>query len=197
VKNHRPLAVLVAAVLATGCAGTIKNMRELPADAALPAPAPGKALVVFMRPSGMGYAIQSSVFEVREGKPEIIGIVAAKAKVAQQVDPGQHLFMVASEAGDFMTADVLPGRTYYALVTPRPGMWKARFSLAPLAGAELGSDQFNEWFNACRLVEPGPETAAWMQENRSSVEAKYAKYYPEWMSKPEADRPKVRPDDGQ
>lgn len=195
-KKLRSLAVLVVALVSTGCAGTIKNMRELPADAAVPAPAPGKAIVVFMRPSGVGYAIQSSVFEVKNGKPELVGIVAAKAKVAHQVDPGQHLFMVASEAGDFMTADVRAGKTYYALVTPRPGVWKARFSLAPVTGADLSSERFNEWFNACRLVEPGPETAVWARENQGDVEAKYAKYYPEWTTKPEAARPSVRAEDG-
>jgi hypothetical protein len=184
------------ALAATGCAGTIKNMREVPLDAAPPAPAPGKAMVVFMRPSGTGYAIQSSVFAVKDGTPQMIGIVAAKAKVAWQADPGKSLFMVVGESGDFMGADLVAGRTYYALVTPRMGMWKARFSLKPVAKAELGSEEFKKWLEDCRWAVPDQSTETWARENADSVRAKYTSYYPKWKEKPPVERPALAPDDG-
>ena len=42
--------VLSLAILLSGCAGTVKNMRELPADAVVAPPKQDEALVVFMRP---------------------------------------------------------------------------------------------------------------------------------------------------
>ena len=192
----RAALLCVLALAAPGCAGTIKNMREVPAGTAAPTPSAGKALVVFMRPSGMGYAIQSSVFSVKDGQPQIVGIVAAMAKVGWQADPGKHLFMVVGESGDFMSAELVAGRTYYALITPRMGVWKARFSLAPVSKPQLGTGEFKEWFERTRWAEPDERTAVWMHDNFSSVQEKYTAYYPKWMEKTPADRPALLPDDG-
>lgn len=193
---RKSLLLAAAAVLSSGCAGSIRNMREVARGAPEPAPAPGKAMIVFLRPSGMGYAIQSSVFEVKDGSPELVGIVAAKAKVAWQVDPGQHLFMTVGESGDFMSADVVAGRTYFARVTPRMGVWKARFSLDPVSSAELAAAEFGRQLEGCRWVELSPESAAWAAGSREDVKAKLAAYYPKWQAKAEQDRPKLLPDDG-
>jgi hypothetical protein len=192
----RAALLCMLALAAAGCAGTIKNMREVPPDAAAPAPAPGKALVVFMRPSGFAAGIQSSVFSMKEDKPQIVGILAAKAKVAWQADPGMHLFMVVGESGDFMTADLVAGRTYYALITPRMGVWKARFSLAPISKPQLGIEEFKEWFDTTRWVAPDESTAAWGHDNYPSIQEKFTAYYPKWMEKAPADRPALLSNDG-
>jgi len=113
------------------------------APGAAPAPATmgdASAKVVFMRVGKMGGAISASVFDVTEpGEPKFIGIVRQSSKVAYPVKPGLYTFMVISEAADFMQAAVLGGKTYYALVTPRMGVWKARFSFQPVRGEELGT----------------------------------------------------------
>ena len=62
-------------------------------------------MIVFLRPSTLGFAVQSSVFNATEDTPDLVGIVAAKAKVAYQLDPGDYLFMVIGESADFMTAN--------------------------------------------------------------------------------------------
>ncbi|WP_210772111.1 hypothetical protein, partial [Rhodanobacter lindaniclasticus] len=56
-------AILLVAGL-TGCQSSM--MVRSPANAAAPTPAPGKALVVFMRPSSFGGAIQSSVYDTAD-----------------------------------------------------------------------------------------------------------------------------------
>jgi hypothetical protein len=193
----RATFLATVALAATGCAGSIKNMRELPVDTPWPRPAPGKALVVFMRPSGNGFGIQSSVFSMRRGQPQVIAIVAAKAKVAWQADPGKHLFMVVGESGDFMSADLAAGRTYYALVTPRMGMMKARFSLRPIAKQQLRTAETEEWIADTRWVAPDASTTEWARENSASIQEKYAEYFPRWMEKAPADRPALLPDDGE
>ncbi len=77
-KRHFYSCALIAAALAllsTGCAGPIKNMREVPEERATFAPDQGKAMVVFMRPAWVGGGIQSSVFQIVRDTPKLVGIV--------------------------------------------------------------------------------------------------------------------------
>jgi len=183
-------------MLLAGCAGEIKNMQPYTGDPAAIVPPADKALIVFLRPSTLGFAVQSSVFHVNDGDLDLAGIVASKMKVAYEVDPGNHLFMVIGESADFMSAEVEAGKTYHALVTPRMGAWKARFSLRPVAKSGEDRDQLDQWLTECEWVEKNAASEAWAQENLASVKAKQAKYYPAWMEKSEADRPKLVPADG-
>ncbi|MCF6353813.1 MAG: hypothetical protein L3J26_01710 [Candidatus Polarisedimenticolaceae bacterium] len=190
-------AVLLLALFLSGCAGTVKNMRIVPPDRVVVAPEEGKARVVFMRPSGLGFAIQSSVFEIKGGNPSLVGIVAAKKKVSYELEPGEHLFMVVGESADFMSAELIANRTYYALVTPRMGLWKARFSLKPIHAGELNSPQFKEWQESCEWVEKSPASDNWASSNMASIQSKYREYYTKWMSKDLSERPKLLLQDGQ
>jgi len=190
-------SAIFSIMLLVGCAGGLKHMQVVAPEAVSEAPSPGKSMVVFMRPSTLGFAVQSSVFDTTAGgEPDLVGLVAAKKKVAYETDPGKREFMVIGESADFMHADLEPGKTYYALVTPRMGAWKARFSLKPIAGGELGSDQFNEWHDACEWVEKSDSADLWAQENMSSIVSKQNKYHPVWLQKSEADQPRLNPGDG-
>lgn len=195
-KTVYGLVILALALGFGGCAGKVKRMDVAPAGKGIEAPQSGKSQVIFMRPSGIGYAVQSSVFEIRNNQPSIVGIVAAKTKVAYEVEPGEHLFMVVGESADFMSATLEADKTYYALVTPRMGWWKARFSLKPVRAGEWDSDQFKTWFDDCQLVEPSKETEEWVAENSDSIQGKYDKYYSAWMEKEASDRPQLSPEDG-
>jgi hypothetical protein len=192
------LALFALAVgLLGGCAGPIKNMREAAIEkTASLKPEPGKALVVFMRPSGLGYAVQSSVFEVKDNQPVLVGIVAAKTKVAYQATPGNHLFMAIGESADYMQANLLPDRTYYVQVSPRMGMWKARFSLEPVKPAALDTAEFKSEFAECAWVEMTAQSESWAKENMPSVLAKHSEYFKEWQAKPADQKPALAPADG-
>jgi hypothetical protein len=191
------VSVVAAALLISGCAGTVKGMRELP-ETAVPAAAPaGKSQIVFMRPATLGFAIQSSVFDVTNPKadPSLVGIIAAKTKVAHTVEPGKYTFMAVGESGDFMTAEVLPNKTYYVDVAPRMGLWKARFALEPNHTAELATAEFANDLKDCKWVELSPESAVWAQEHMPSVKSKYAEYYADWMKSTD-EKMKLLPEDG-
>ncbi len=190
------LVLLALALGFGGCAGKVKRMDVAPEGKGIEAPQSGMSKVVFMRPSGMGYAVQSSVFEIKNNAPSMVGIVAAKTKVAYELEPGEHLFMVVGESADFMSATLEADKTYYALVTPRMGWWKARFSLKPVHAAELGSDEFKSWLDDCQLVVLSKETEAWEEENRASIQGKYDKYYEAWLKHEPSDRPALSPEDG-
>jgi hypothetical protein len=152
-------------------------------------PAAGKALVVFLRPEYVGYAIQAVVYD----DTQFIGVVSRYAAVAYQADPGPHRFMVVSEAADFMDADLAPGRTYFAQVRPRMGAWRARFSLAPLSATADARD-IASWLAESKVVTANAAGRRWDEANRPSVLEKKAAYERKWLEK--ADRPMLHADDG-
>jgi hypothetical protein len=180
----------VVALAAAGCAGTVQHMTAVPnVDLAA---ASTESIVVFMRPSGAAFAVQSEVYEAPDGRPaRLVGIVAAKKKVAYRTMPGEHLFMAVGESADFMSARLDPGKVYYVLVTPRVGVWKARFSLRPVHPSEAAD--LAEWQRGTEWVQVNEDSARWAAENAADVEAKRSKYMPEWTEK--ADKPVLRSDD--
>jgi len=167
------------------------------AQAATPAPAltpvstaPAAALaeskIVFMRPHAYGGAIQASVFDVTgRGDARFIGITSYHTQLSYPLRPGRYTFMVVGESADFMEAEVVAGKTYYALVIARPGAWKARFSFVPVRDNEKRVEQ---WERSLRAVESTPKTEAWAKQNAPSIESKRSRYYAEWITKPEAQR---------
>lgn len=150
-----------------------------------PKPEDGKALVVFLRPSFYGGGISASVYDAPDGETRFIGLVQHKHKVAYQADPGTHRFMVIAENADFLDATLEAGKTYYVLVSPRPGMWKARFSLLPIHNTPTGDEslqsaEFKEWMAKTYFVEATDSNRAWFESNKASVEEKKADYLVKW-----------------
>jgi len=194
------LWVLAAAALLGGCAGS--PMQVSPTQT-LPAAGPESAQVVFMRSSFVGKMIDASLYDVTGGQTKFIGIMANGSKVNYPTTPGKHTFMVVSEAADFLEADLAPGKTYYSLVTPRMGAWKARFSLWPISTdpkaeyTSTGKD-FASWVKDTELVGNSPRSLAWFENNKSSVEEKRAEYWKVWQQKSAEDLAKrtLHPQDG-
>ncbi|HEX3694211.1 MAG TPA: hypothetical protein VH374_02385 [Polyangia bacterium] len=184
--NLRFAIVGVAATALCGCAGSIKNMS--PVANVNTAAGPQEAVVVFLRPSGMAFGVQSELFEINQGQPaQLVGIVAAKKKIAYRTTPGPHMFMVIGESADFMEAHLNGGQTYYAVVTPRMGGWKARFSMRPLLPAEPA--KLPAWLQEGEWTALNQDSARWAAENAVDVESKRAKYMPQWLAKPPTERP--------
>jgi hypothetical protein len=172
--------LLVVALALAGCAGPGSMQKAEQA----PAVKPDQALVVFMRSTFLGSAVSASVFDVSGKDTKFVGLVNNGTKIGYYVPPGQHTFMVVSEAADFMQANVAAGKTYYALVAPRMGMWKARFSLKPVRGTELGGSDFAGWDSATQFVVNSSHSQAWAAANGIDIAQKRATYWPEWSDKP-------------
>lgn len=158
-----------------------------------PQPEPGKALVMFMRPSSVGFAIAASVYDAPDGDTHFIGVVRSKQKMAYQAEPGAHRFMVIAENADFMDATLEAGKTYYVLIQPRMGVWKARFSLFPVhnhadPGDTLQSPDFPKWDARTEVVATTPAGEAWYEDNRASVAEKKADYLEKWNRMLASDR---------
>ena len=139
-------------------AGCATNPMQVSSYQILQKPQSSEAQVVFLRSSFMGSAINASLYDVTGGELKFVGIIANGTKIAYDTKPGKHTFMVVSEAADFMEADIRPGKTYYSIVTPRMGAWKARFSLWPIKNDasskyNLESPDFDSWLSGTKLVE--------------------------------------------
>jgi len=146
------------------------------------------ATVVFMRSSMVGSMIKTSVYEVTNGETKFIGIMKNKNNINYKTTPGNHTFMVVSEAADFMEANLVAGKTYYSMVTPRTGAWKARFSLIPVRNDgttefNTSSKKFTKWKNKTKEVSMDEKSQAWYEKHKASVEEKRVKYWQKWQSK--------------
>lgn len=189
-------AVIALGLLLSGCAGSIKNMRAVPDDAPAATPRAGEALVVFLRPSGIGFRAESSVFDIVDNRPRLVGIVAAKAKVAYRTRPGRHLFMSLSENADFMSAELADGKTYYVYVSPRMGNLKSHFVLEPQTRLDLEEPKLQSDLANCRWVELSAESEKWQTDNFYRIEGKRSEYYPAWRSKPGSEKAQLNAADG-
>ncbi len=192
------LVLLLLVIFASACtrSGTVKHMRAVSSKQIDTKPEHGKSMVIFIRPYSKAYDIQSSVFKVDEDDISLVGIVAAMKKVAYQIDPGEHLFMIVGENADFMSAKVEADRTYYAVILPRMGLWKARFSLKPVQSHKLNSEELSLWVERCEWVEKTSDSDQWARNNMKSIKSKYYEYFEDWMEKSESDRPKLKLHDG-
>lgn len=196
-KIRYALALSVA-ILLQGCASSAM----IPQPQA-PELAQGNARVVFMRSSFVGSAISASLYEVKDNETVLVGIIDNASKLAFDVVPGHHTFMVVSEAADFMEADLSADKTYYSLITPRMGAWKARFSLWPIRTDGSGdfntsSSDFSKWQSGTTWVSKTPAADNWYRDNAADIKAKQAKYLVEWKDKApsELQRRTLRPQDG-
>lgn len=182
----RPLVLLLPLLLMMGgCA--VKSNYMQPVESKPVQASPDQALIVFMRPSLYGGAIQASLFTVDDGVEDFIGVSSAKTKIAYPVAAGEHRFMVIGESADFMDATVEAGKTYYAIVSPRMGFWKARFSLYPVRGDRDGkfshrSEEFADWQEGTDWVVKAPEAERWYRENQADIERKYRAYIKDWQN---------------
>ncbi|GAB3002858.1 hypothetical protein GCM10010960_15940 [Arenimonas maotaiensis] len=120
-------SVFMAPVSAQDAAPVVAEAPDA-ATAAIGTPEPGKALVVFFRPSAFkGAAIG---FIVREGETEL-GKLRNANFFTLQVEPGKHEYTVHSEAKDVTTIEAEEGETYFLSGEINMGFMAGRPNLSP------------------------------------------------------------------
>jgi hypothetical protein len=175
--------------LLSACASS--HMTKVPPDQFITEPTSGRALIHFMRPSSLGGAIQSTLYDGEE----YIGTVSANTRVAYLAEPGHHMFMIVGESADFMQAELTAGKVYYALVAPRMGVWKARFSLNPVKATE-SQEKIKKWMNGTNQVSVNEKGLQWARNHKSDVLKMKERYLPKWMAKSDADKQILDASDG-
>ena len=97
-------------------------------QAAIGAPEPGKAQVVFFRPSKFaGGAVK---VQVREGETEY-GKLSSGRYFVVNLEPGQHSFTVHSENKDVTTVELEAGETYFFEGSISMGVMVGHANLGP------------------------------------------------------------------
>jgi hypothetical protein len=118
-KGTLVLLVVVLAIL-SGCASSLMIRTET-----VLAPGRDYAVVNFLRPSSFGGGIKFGIWD----RDNVVGILTPKNYIQYKASPGEHIFMARAENWSVMKATVAAGKTYYILVAPRMGVWKARVGM--------------------------------------------------------------------
>jgi len=71
-----------------------------------------------------------------------------------ECDPGTHVFWVAGENTDFITADLEAGKIYIAQVYIYPGVMKGRVSLVPNSSKDQKLDGYNASIEVVKAEKP-------------------------------------------
>jgi len=134
-KKVRRIAIIMVMftvfLMVMGCAGRSGYMVSATPVAG---PAPDKALVYFMRPSGMGFAVNFQIWD----SDHFVGLSQAKSYFAYECNPGTHLFIGIAENKVAIQADLEAGKSYYIGTNVRTGWAKARMQFTPVTrGSEL------------------------------------------------------------
>ncbi len=152
------------------CAGNSGYMK--PTETML-SPTNEKALVRFMRPSGLGSAIN---FNIWDGD-KVIGNSVAKAQFDYLADPGQHLFVAIAENKTFLEADLEAGKIYYILTQVKMGMWKARVGLVPVTKGSEYWDKVTDYEKELKKLEPDVALLqSWEDANKDKIKAVITEY---------------------
>lgn len=74
------------------------------------------------------------------------------------------------------------------MITPRPGAWKARFSMIPVRNdgtTEFNTDsaKFKKWKKKTKVGSMTDKSKAWYEKHKQSVEEKRTKYWAKWTQK--------------
>jgi hypothetical protein len=175
--------------LLSACASS--HMTRVPPDQLITGPTSDRTLIYIMRPSSFGGAIQSTLYDGEE----YIGTLSANTRVAYLAEPGHHMFMIVGESADFMQAELTAGKIYFALVAPRMGVWKARFSLNPVKATE-SKKKIVKWMNGTKEVSANEKGLEWARNHKSDVLKMKERYLEKWMAKSDADKQILDASDG-
>lgn len=170
------LFTLLLSPFTISCAGRSAYMKP---SGSLLRPSDNKAVVRFMRPSGMGYAVN---FQIWDGS-RVIGNSVAKGQFDYLADPGEHLFVAVAENKAFVEANLEAGKTYYIITQVKMGAWKARVGLIPVNRGSAFWDKVIEYENVLNKLEPDVEVLnSWEEANRDKIDAILSQYETEWKN---------------
>jgi hypothetical protein len=169
-KKYRRIAIitvmLTVFLLIVGCAGKSGYMMVTAAPVA--GPAPDKALVYVMRPSGIGLAVNFQIWD----SDHFVGLSQTKSYFGYECDPGTHLFIGIAENKVAFKADLEAGKSYYVGTNIRAGWSKARMQFTPVTrGSEL--------WDKVEAYKKGLNCVASKEEERAKWEAAKKKEMPD------------------
>ena len=163
-RKYLAFIPLVILLFCMACAGSSPYMR--PAEPIV-GPSQGKALVYFMRPSGLGFAIN---FQIWDGD-RFIGLSQAKSYFGYQCEPGKHLFIGIAENKRGIEADLEAGKSYYIITQVKIGGWRARMAFIPVTRGSEFWDTVETYKQNLKFIEANKEmTATWEAKEKAETQ---------------------------
>lgn len=135
-------------------------------------PAPGKALVVFVRSQVMGAAIKVKLYA--DGKFQ--GLVMAHTYLAYECEPGAHEFIAAAENAGFLRAQLEADRVYVVQVAIHMGALKARTHFETARKGSEALDEVTKNLAKLRAITTTPEGVAWANEKDEDFQKTIARF---------------------
>ncbi len=112
---------------------------------------PDAALVVFLRPSGYGRGVATTILDDRGA---FLGDSIGETQFAVAVPPGQHVFLSWAENTAPLQGNFLPGHVYYVEVSPRMGWWSTRIQMLALTPRSEHWSRVSEWLRETTQLVP-------------------------------------------
>jgi len=163
-KNFLRVVPFIILILVAGCAGTSQYMVQA---TPIESPSSGKALVYFMRPSGIGFAIN---FQIWDGD-NFIGLSQSKSYFAYECNPGRHLFVGMAENKRGLEADLEAGKSYYVITQVRMGGWRARMAFIPVTRGSEFWDKVEVYKKELNFIAPKEqEVAQWEAKKKAETQ---------------------------
>jgi len=169
-KRYLKIIPLIAFVLVAGCAGSSQYMVKATPIAAPPSE---RALVYFMRPSGMAFTVNFQIWD----RDHFIGLSQAKSYFAYECDPGKHLFLGFAENKAAIEADLEAGKSYYIGTNVRMGAWKARMDFTPVTRGSQLWGQVEEYKKSLNFVSAREEERAKWEAAKKQEVQKFIDYF--------------------
>lgn len=162
-RKYLKSGLLVLFLFSMGCAGSSPYMRQAEQIAG---PSPDKALVYFMRPSGLGFAVHFQIWE----DYQLLGLCQAKSFFAYKCAPGKHLFIGRAENKVAVEADLEAGKSYYIITQVRMGGWKARMGFIPVTRGSEFWGQVEIYKNSLNFTTTNDDViAGWEAKRRDEI----------------------------
>lgn len=187
-KSGIVIACSLCLFLLSSCAGSSVYMKPSVSQVVS---TQDKALVRFMRPSGMGFGIN---FNMLDGT-KVIGNSVAKSQFDYLTDPGRHLFIATAENKVFLEADLAPGKVYYVISRIFPGAWRPRVAFVAVTRGSEYWDAVLQYEKELQKLEPDQaKLRAWEDGHKEEIQTLLPAYESEFKTK--YDWPKLTPADG-
>lgn len=179
----RKLGLTVLLAITLGSAGCAARYWDSAAPGSrITGPPPGTSLVYFVQPDLWSLRDAAFIFD----DLYFVGAIGGGGHIAYVTVPGRHLFMVTSEAADFLEAELLPDRTYYVNVVRRWGISFARFSLAPAIQPDSIARAKALAANSTQLRQ-NDTARRWETGKHETIARLKISYFSKWEARP--DRP--------
>jgi hypothetical protein len=134
--------LLLAVTVGCGSQSMIEVAAPLPA-----LPRSGAAMVVFIQPSS--YA-EDEYFPIFDHRGRFLGDSEPVTWFAVELPPGAYEFYAAAQNTAAMQATLAADRTYFVEVASRPGFFKMRAQLLPIAARFSSWDERETWLAETR-----------------------------------------------